>query len=45
MCCPAVNEVRERIDALVAQGLRAQLSTGNLFTGQLYVALEEDPKK
>ena len=25
---------------LVAQGLRAQLRTGNLLTGQLYVALD-----
>ena len=31
---------RERMDRLVASGLRAQLKTGNLLTGQLLVALE-----
>jgi paraquat-inducible protein B len=30
-------------DWLVAQGLRAQLRTGNLLTGQLYVALDFFP--
>jgi paraquat-inducible protein B len=34
---------RERIDALVGAGLRAQLRTGNLLTGQLYVALDFFP--
>jgi paraquat-inducible protein B len=34
---PAIR--REVIDRLVARGLRAQLQTGNLLTGQLYVAL------
>lgn len=28
------------IDAMIAQGLRSQLRTGNLLTGQLYVALD-----
>lgn len=34
---------RERLDALVAAGFRAQLRTGNLISGQLYVALELFP--
>lgn len=33
------------IDALVAQGLRAQLRTGNLLTGQLYIALDYFPNQ
>lgn len=32
------------IDAMVAKGLRAQLRTGNLLTGQRYVALDYFPK-
>ena len=35
---PAVR--RQVVDQLVARGLRAQLRTGNLLTGQLYIALE-----
>ncbi|GAB7125840.1 MlaD family protein [Silvimonas sp. JCM 19000] len=31
------------LDAMVAHGLRAQLRTGNLITGQLYVALDFFP--
>ena len=31
---------RQELDALVARGLRAQLTTGNLLTGQLFVALD-----
>jgi len=31
---------RQEIDALVARGLRAQLTTGSLLTGQLFVALD-----
>jgi paraquat-inducible protein B len=34
------EELREFYDTLVAQGLRAQLKTGSLLTGQLYVDLE-----
>jgi len=38
---PATREERRtNIDQLVAAGLRAQLRTGNLLTGQLYVALD-----
>lgn len=34
---------REAIDGLVAEGLRAQLKTGNLLTGQLFIDLEFHP--
>jgi paraquat-inducible protein B len=40
---PVQTERRARMDALVAQGLRAQLRTGNLVTGQLYVAFDFFP--
>ncbi|MBA1204410.1 MCE family protein [Pseudomonas capeferrum] len=32
------------ISGLVSHGLRAQARTGNLLTGQLYIAMEFDPK-
>lgn len=35
---------RQRLKRLVEKGLRAQLRTGNLLTGQLYVALDFVPK-
>ncbi|WP_036666645.1 intermembrane transport protein PqiB [Paludibacterium yongneupense] len=35
---------RQHFMALVARGLRAQLRTGNLLTGQLYVAIDFFPK-
>jgi paraquat-inducible protein B len=38
-------ERRERVSALIARGLRAQLRTGNLLTGQVYVALDFFPKE
>lgn len=40
------DEARKRtiVDALVKRGMRAQLRTGNLLTGQLYVALDFFPK-
>ena len=41
---PAPQVVRKVLDNLVAKGLRAQLRTGNLLTGQLYVALDFFPK-
>ncbi len=41
---PTEAEERSRMDALIAQGLRAQLRTGNLLTGQLYIALDFFPK-
>ena len=34
------DQRRENMDRFVAAGLRAQLRTGNLVTGQLYVALD-----
>jgi paraquat-inducible protein B len=34
---------RDTIDALVARGMRAQIRTGNLLTGQLYIALDFFP--
>jgi paraquat-inducible protein B len=40
---PAIR--RDLIDRLVARGLRAQLQTGNLLTGQLYVALAYVPNE
>lgn len=35
---------QERIQFMVSRGLRAQLRTGNLLTGQLYIALDFFPK-
>lgn len=35
---------RKRIPFLISKGLRAQLRTGNLLTGQVYVALDFFPK-
>jgi len=37
------EDPRKLIDHLVGRGLRAQLKTGNLLTGQLYIALEFFP--
>lgn len=37
-------QYRARLDRMVAAGFRAQLRTGNLITGQLYVALDFFPK-
>ncbi|MBX3670517.1 MAG: MCE family protein [Rhodocyclaceae bacterium] len=41
---PNPKSVRARMDSLVARGLRAQLRSGNLLTGQLYVAMDVFPK-
>ena len=41
---PTPQAVRQILDAMVAKGFRAQLRTGNLLTGQLYVALDFFPK-
>ena len=40
---PSQAAQRERIDALIEHGLRAQLRTGNLLTGALYIALDFFP--
>jgi paraquat-inducible protein B len=41
---PTTQELRQTLDAMVAKGFRAQLRTGNLLTGQRYVALDFFPK-
>lgn len=41
---PTPQAIRQIIDGMVAKGFRAQLRTGNLLTGQLYVALDFFPK-
>ena len=41
---PSVKDNAAFVSALVENGLRAQLKTGNLLTGQLYVALEFFPQ-
>jgi len=40
-----VEQLRRTVAAAVANGLRATLSTGNLLTGSLYVALDMYPKE
>ena len=44
MAAPTPGEQKARLDGLVENGLRAQLKTGSLLTGQMYVALEFFPK-
>jgi paraquat-inducible protein B len=39
-----VADQRRRIDPMVAHGFRAQLRSGNLLTGQLYVGLDFFPR-
>jgi paraquat-inducible protein B len=39
-----IKDARERLTAMVERGLRAQLRTGNLLTGQLYVAIDFFPE-
>lgn len=38
------QQKRNIVQALIRRGMRAQLRTGNLLTGQLYVALDFFPK-
>lgn len=40
---PTPEERKEQLDALVAQGMRGQLRSGNLLTGQLYIAMDYVP--
>lgn len=42
---PSDSDRRKFMDALVAKGLRAQLKTGNLLTGQMFVDLGIQPKE
>jgi paraquat-inducible protein B len=42
---PSSGPRRKLVDAMVARGLRAQLRTGNLLTGALYVAVDFFPKE
>ncbi|MDW3685374.1 MlaD family protein [Cupriavidus sp. CV2] len=39
-----INRARNIVQTLIKRGMRAQLRTGNLLTGQLYVALDFFPK-
>ncbi|MEJ0003317.1 MAG: MlaD family protein [Pararobbsia sp.] len=41
---PGLEAGRERLSAMVRHGLRAQLRSGNLLTGQLYIALDFFPR-
>lgn len=41
---PTPAEQKARLDTLIASGLRAQLKTGSLLTGQMYIAMEFFPK-
>jgi len=41
---PTPQAIRKILDGMVAKGLRAQMRSGNLLTGQRYVALDFFPK-
>jgi paraquat-inducible protein B len=41
---PTPAEQKARLDTLIASGLRAQLKTGSLLTGQMYIAMDFFPK-
>ena len=40
---PSRKDIREVLNAMVARGFRAQLRTGNIVSGQRYVALDYFP--
>ncbi|HEY0268266.1 MAG TPA: MlaD family protein, partial [Methyloradius sp.] len=40
----SANNMQQRVQLMVSRGLRAQLRTGNLLTGKLYVAVDFFPK-
>ena len=40
---PTLAEQKARIDKLIVDGLRAQLKTGSLLTGQMYIAIDVFP--
>lgn len=44
MADPTPAEQKARIDKYIEDGLRAQLKTGSLLTGQMYIGLEIFPK-
>jgi paraquat-inducible protein B len=44
MAAPTPAEQKARIDKYVEDGLRAQLKTGSLLTGQMYIGLEIFPR-
>ena len=41
---PTPAEQKARLDALITSGLRAQLKTGSLLTGQMYISMNFFPK-
>jgi paraquat-inducible protein B len=41
---PTPAEQKARLDTLISSGLRAQLKTGSLLTGQMYIAMDFFPK-
>ncbi|HSB44127.1 MAG TPA: MlaD family protein [Nitrospira sp.] len=41
---PTPAEQKARLDAMIASGLRAQLKTGSLLTGQMFISMDFFPK-
>ncbi len=44
MADPTPAEQKARLDAMIASGLRAQLKTGSLLTGQMFISMDFFPK-
>ncbi|HEX9154941.1 MAG TPA: MlaD family protein, partial [Nitrospira sp.] len=44
IAAPTPAEQKARIDEMIASGLRAQLKTGSLLTGQMFIGMEFFPK-